>query len=294
MLPGAFTYLDQQIEAVRTHIWPAFTDYDATAIHQARVATRRLKAGMEVLTPLLADLNAGGLATAGKLLRRRLGPMRDLDVIIANVAAGAFPPKLAEAAEWVRRHFEADRADVRDENTVGPKKLGKMAAKFDEWWRIRHDLERHADAVLPLLTNALHARFDAFATLADRVAGVVESPADAPPIDIHELRIDGKAVRYAFEIAAAQGMPIPKKVAKTFKAMQDALGDWHDEVVLAERVLLAVVNANLPLHQPTLAAAVLDVARAYLQRSEKSLAKFKVQWKRSGPASGRRWSNACR
>ena len=78
------------------------------------------------------------------------------------------------------------------------------------------------------------------------------------------------------------GLPIPKRVAKTFKVMQDALGDWHDEVVLAERILRAVVDAELPLHRPAEASAVLDVARAFLQRSERSLARFSAQWKRGG------------
>ncbi|HEX8322887.1 MAG TPA: hypothetical protein VF595_03145, partial [Tepidisphaeraceae bacterium] len=36
------------------------------------------------------------------------------------------------------------------------------------------------------------------------------------------------------------------------------------------------------LHRPALAASVLDVARSFLQRSERSLSTFKAQWKRSG------------
>jgi CHAD domain-containing protein len=136
--------------------------------------------------------------------------------------------------------------------------------------------------VTPLLTDALHNRFAAFAELADIVSGLAQPPVDAPPVDVHELRIDGKAVRYAFELAAAHGLPVPKKVAKIFKSMQDALGDWHDEVVLAERILRIAVDTELPLHRPALAASVLDVARSFLQRSERSLSTFKAQWKRSG------------
>ena len=279
---GALTYLDDQIEAIRGHLPAALHEFDQTAIHQSRVGTRRLKAGFDILEPLLADLNADGLAKAGKGLRRRLGPLRDLDVMIDHLAEAALPPRSDEAIAWVRQHFETARADARSEGALGPKKAAKLMAKFDDWWRVRHGLEQHAEAIQPLLVDALHTRFNAFADLADRVAGVVESPADAPPIDVHELRIDGKAVRYAFEIAAAHGLPIPKKVAKTFKAMQDSLGDWHDEVVLAERILRAVLDTELALHRPPLASAVLDVARAYLHRSEKSLAKFGMQWRRSG------------
>lgn len=278
---GALAYLDEQIEAIRGHLPAALNEFDKTAIHQSRVGTRRLKAGFDVLETLMADLNADGLAKAGKLLRRRLGPLRDLDVMIDHLAEANLP-RSAEAIVWISEHFEAARADARADGTLGPKKAARLMARFDDWWRIRHGLEAHVEAIQPLLTDALHARFNAFAELADRVAGVTESPADAPPIDIHELRIDGKAVRYAFEIATAHGLPIPKKVAKTFKAMQDSLGDWHDEVVLAEEVLRAVIKDELALHRPPLAAAVIDVARAFLNRSERSLAKFNAQWRRSG------------
>ncbi|MDB5324441.1 MAG: hypothetical protein JWM57_10 [Phycisphaerales bacterium] len=279
---GSLSYLDEQIEAIRGHLPAALHDFDQTAIHQSRVGTRRLKAGFDILEPLLADLNADGLAKAGKGLRRRLGPLRDLDVMIDHLSEAALPPRSADAIAWVHQHFETARADARADSVLGPKKAAKLMARFDDWWRVRHGLEQHAEAIQPLLVDALHSRFSAFADLADRVAGVVESPVDAPPIDVHELRIDGKAVRYAFEIAAAHGLPIPKKIAKTFKAMQDSLGDWHDEVVLAERILRAVIDAELALHRPPLASAVLDVARAYLHRSEKSLAKFGMQWRRSG------------
>lgn len=281
-MSGALAYLDEQIEAIRTRLPAALHDFDSAAIHQSRVGTRRLKAGFDVLAPLLADLNADGLGKAGKMLRRRLGPLRDLDVMIAALGQAGLPAKSAAAAEWIVARLEADRTDARAASMLPPKKAIKLISRFDDWWRVRHGLESLADGVTPLLTAALHERFDAFAGLADRVAGLTAETDDLPPIDLHELRIDGKAVRYAFEIAAAHGLPIPKKVAKTFKAMQDALGDWHDAVVLADAILKATLDADLPLHRQGLASAVLDVARVYLQRSERALATFVTLWKRGG------------
>lgn len=281
-MSGALVYLDEQIDAIRVHLTAALAQFDQTAIHQSRVGTRRIKAGFDVLEPLLADLNAEKISTAGKRLRRRLGPLRDLDVMIDHLGELKLPPRLSDGLAWTKEHFEAARMDARADGELGEKKIAKVMAKFDDWWRIRHVLENRVEAIGPLLTEALHSRFNAFAELADRVAGVVVSPADAPPIDVHELRIDGKAVRYAFEIAAGHGLAIPKKVAKTFKAMQDALGDWHDQVVLADRILRAVIDTELALHRSALAANVLEIARVCLQMSERSLAKFTVQWKKSG------------
>ena len=281
-MSGTLAYLDEQIEAIRSRLPAALHDFDSAAIHQSRVGTRRLKAGFDVLAPLLADLDAEGLATAGKLLRRRLGPLRDLDVMIAALGETGLPTKSTAAVEWIVNRLNADRTDARSDSVLSPKKAAKLMSRFDDWWRVRHGLENLADGITPLLTAALHERFDAFAALADRVANLAAETDDAPPIDLHELRIDGKAVRYAFEIAAAHGLAVPKKLAKTFKAMQEALGEWHDAVVLADAILRATLDADLPLHRQGLASDVLDVARAYLLRSEKALAKFVALWKRGG------------
>jgi hypothetical protein len=134
-----------------------------------------------------------------------------------------------------------------------------------------------------LLAHALHERFDQFAQVADVVSGVAEAPADKQ-IDVHELRIDGKALRYTFELADAHGIKVPKSIFKTFKAMQESLGTWHDYVVLADETVKRWAEVELALHDPESASLVLDLAKQFLKDSAKRLQQFKAKWKRSGPS----------
>jgi len=111
-MEGLLKYLDEQIDAVREHATAALEAFDEKAVHQARVATRRLKAGLELLDPLLAK-SAKSLGKAGKKLRRRLGPLRDLDVMIGLVGENVKADVVAPAVEWLSTTLQHQRRDAR-------------------------------------------------------------------------------------------------------------------------------------------------------------------------------------
>jgi len=280
-MEGLLKYLDEQIDAVREHATAALEAFDEKAVHQARVATRRLKAGLELLDPLLAK-SAKSLGKAGKKLRRRLGPLRDLDVMIGLVGENVKADVVAPAVEWLSTTLQHQRRDARLADHQGGSKPSKLIGRFDSWWKLRHDLQTNVDAIEPLLTEALHARFASFAEQADLISGITQLPEDSPPIDVHQVRIEGKALRYTLEMAEAAGVRLPKKMLRLFKTMQQSLGDWHDHVVLYERTLALIVGEELALHEPQLAGTTLDLARTFLNRSIKSLNAFKQQWTKSG------------
>lgn len=280
---GSLAYFDEQIEALLTHTPAALAAFDKTGIHQARVATRRLKAGLDLLVSLLEKGDLDELSKAGKRLRRRLGPLRDLDVMIDHLRKYPAPVKLKPAVEWIVGQFEQVRTKARQIDREEGKKPHKLLDAFDGWWPIRHRLEQHQGAIASLLAYALHERFDRFAQVADWVSGVSTPPPDEPPIDVHELRIDGKALRYTFEIAGAHGIKVPKSVFKSFKAMQESLGTWHDFVVLADETVKRWATVELALHDPDAASLVLDLAKQFLKDSTKHLNQFKSKWRRSGP-----------
>jgi hypothetical protein len=71
---------------------------------------------------------------------------------------------------------------------------------------------------------------------------------------------------------------------RTFKRMQEALGLWHDFVVVTEWAMRASLEGLLAHHDTKLQADVLSLARLTLSRSEQRLNKFAVLWKEEGPA----------
>ena len=79
-------YLDGLVEELQKDTPKALREFEANAIHDARVATRRLKAATGLLAPILHGDSAKKFEKALKRLRRRLGPLRDGDVMIENLS----------------------------------------------------------------------------------------------------------------------------------------------------------------------------------------------------------------
>src|SRR6185312_16160926 len=72
-------YLDELVEDLHKNVNKALRAFDADAIHDARVATRRLKAAMGLLESVISSEHRKPFGKVLKKLRRRLGPLRDLD-----------------------------------------------------------------------------------------------------------------------------------------------------------------------------------------------------------------------
>ena len=64
--------------------------------------------------------------------------------------------------------------------------------------------------------------------------------------------------------------------------MQEALGLWHDYVVLTERTMQMSLEALLPHHDAELQARVLGLVRLLLRRSSMHLKQFSELWAKGG------------
>lgn len=118
----------------------------------------------------------------------------------------------------------------------------------------------------------------------EEVAGdfAVGVGAVAPRQNPHELRIAGKALRYTLEMADAEGRSPGKAVVKTFKRMQELLGDWHDQVVLVDRSLQEVIAGELAHFDAAAAEQVVALATTALRKSTRDLSGFAKLWAEKG------------
>jgi CHAD domain-containing protein len=272
-------HLDRLMEALQTHVPRALNDWDTEAVHQARVATRRLAAALDLMKPILGKKRRKPLAKALRRLRRRLGPLRDADVMLGHLAELATAaPKLAAAAEWLAAHVLAERDQLR----AASAKRGSPAevlADLGAWHPVRERIAESVGAFPALLADSLHAQLDAFVEQASPVSHRVDESHNP-----HQLRIAGKALRYGLEMAAAQGYGVPPGVLKTFKRMQDLLGTWHDYVVLTDQSLRTSLDTKLAHTDPALQEKALDVARVTVRRSAQQLEQFVKLWSTKGDA----------
>ncbi len=271
-------YTDEQVEKLRGMLPAAIKEHDETSIHQARVATRRLKATADVFVAVSAQSHRRDFVKILRRLRKHLGPARDLDVMLAHLQEIKVD-RLKPAVDWMQNQLLAQQKLLREsENEFDvPRALARLGA----WWGVRQDWREAGEGLHWLLSESLHLQLDRFVEHADAVSGRSAEPTTVM-LDPHELRIAGKALRYSLELAVAGGHKLPGKVGRAFKQMQDALGIWHDYVVLNERMLKLMVETELSLHDSKTAGVALDLAKLAIRRSTIQLARFNKLWVQKG------------
>lgn len=201
------------------------TDDEAEAVHQARVAVRRLRAAITLFRPMLADSAFERLREDLKWHADLLGEARDLDVFRETW------PRLAGRVEERRR---AAHCAFSDALTTKRSRIFfvDLAAWLDggEWQGQFGELA--------------HSSVVDFATsrLAKRRRRLVVQGRDLDELDPqtrHKIRIDAKKLRYMAEFfSGVRGVARRPKLYKDFiralADLQEALGAMHDHEVGAE------------------------------------------------------------
>jgi CHAD domain-containing protein len=232
--------LERRARALQRHL-PAALGGDHHGVHQARVATRRLREAVPVLSAGLAgDKQLRKARRKIRRLTRALGTVRELDVslqILDELARRRDLPR--SAVEDVRGHVVAER-DRRHELMLGrlekvdSGKLGRrlqaVAAHLEEG--------EQAAAWRPVLAARLVKR-------AKRLgSAVVEAGHIYGPERLHAVRIAAKKLRYTLELAAEGGVAAARPLVAALKRTQETLGRLHDLQILQHHV--AEVQAQLP------------------------------------------------
>ena len=200
---------------------------DPEDLHRFRVATRRTRAIVRATRPLLGAALAP-LAEELKWLAGVLAPVRDLDVLLANLRAEVetLGPD-APGGESSVAALEEKRERVHD---------AMLAALADERYFALLDAFAAAVASLPNL-DAPGLRPLAAAALRKLDRAARRLPADPPDDELHALRIRAKRARYAAELAAVGRSG--KKLARyldALKSLQDVIGEHQDAVVAEDEV----------------------------------------------------------
>lgn len=202
---------------------------DPEGVHQARVATRRLRSDLRTFRPLLDAEWVARLREELSLVAELLGAVRDTDVLLQrmNAAASTLPAAEALAARGVLSGLEEAREQARARLLE--------AMRGERYRRLLDDLvaaasmprttpeaSGNAAAILPLLARGPWRR------LRKRVE---QLPPDPPDGDLHEVRIFAKRARYAAEAVAWVSRPGVGQFASAVAGLQEVLGDHHDAVV---------------------------------------------------------------
>jgi CHAD domain-containing protein len=177
-------HLDELMAKLHEHVPAALERFDAEAVHDARVATRRLKAALDLMSPVLSKSHAKPLADGLKRLRRRLGPLRDADVMLDHLAELPGDGKHAAAAHWLRERLHAKREKLRDESRAEGS-ARRALRRIEGWPIVRKEIEEAREAVDCLLAESLHLQTDAFA---EQAGWLVEDLAAETPAAVEETK----------------------------------------------------------------------------------------------------------
>lgn len=258
---------------------------DAEDVHQARVATRRLRSDLRTFRTLLEEAWAEALRDDLRWLGGELGSVRDAEVLRDRLraaattlpapdrrAATAIVAPLAGQVRAARRHLllaiDTDRyIDVID-HLVAATRTPVLTALAAE----------PARDVLPDLVRKPWRSLK---------SGAIDARGDVPDEQLHDLRIRAKRCRYAAEAAAAATGKNAAKFAQEVARLQEVLGELHDAVVA--EAWLRERSAAPRVHETALFAAGELVA---LQRdaAERARTGWPAAWKRVEE----RWAGAWR
>ena len=232
MRTPAAEYLIRQRMAALERFLPAAKDGDVRSLHQARVATRRLRAAV----PLCGTgRKADKVARAVRRLTRALGPARELDVALQIL------DELEQNDDIPRAAIERLRASIGEERRRLQEQMREQIEEFDlqkmlkrAVTLVRKDCEDKAtgDSTAAALNRVRTAR------RAERLEAAIESAAGLYlPDRLHAVRIAMKKLRYTLELAppSRDGRPRNAAALRYLKRLQDLLGRMHDLEVLIAR-----------------------------------------------------------
>jgi len=222
--------VDRRARALFRHL-PGALGGGVRDVHQARVASRRLR---ELLPVFAAGLAGGKVPSTRRMLRRvtrALGGVREIDVSLATLAGVHDPGVPRATTEAVRAYLHHVREERRNQMLARLERVdtAKLQGRLEQ-------IAARVDAPerMPVWRSRLSSRLTTRAGALD--AAIVHAGPVYAAEPLHAVRIAAKKLRYALELADESGAGSAKAMVKTLKASQDTLGHIHDLVVLASLV----------------------------------------------------------
>lgn len=252
---------------------------EADPVHDARVATRRLRSDLKTLEPYLAPVEA--LRQELGWLGGLLGAVRDLDVLLermdARIRELSGPDRAAATPILAKLKDDHDRRRSELIDGLGSARYLTLLDELIEASRMpplkRSTDRRRARRVLRRVTRKAWRRT---ARAVDRLES---SPPDAA---LHEIRKRAKRARYAAELGREVFGKPAMRLAERLADVQDELGALQDTVVAEERLR--------SLRQPSASAFVAGMLVCG-ERTERAEARrrWRGAWKAARSKRLRRW-----
>lgn len=194
------------------------------ALHQGRVAMRRLRAALSLFGGVIRDRDYPGIRKELRWFTASLGDARNLDVFLKR-----YRDQLSRR-DRNRLLAARTKAYSKAKAAIESERFRRLMMSFLEWletgsWR---DERKAQKPIGPFAENRLNRLWTKWRRAAERIESLDEEGK-------HRLRIQGKKLRYAVEfLGSLFGRHKVRQFTKSLEQIQDSLGDINDRVTALE------------------------------------------------------------
>ncbi len=256
---------------------------DPEDLHQMRVATRRTRAFLRAARPMLVAEWANALRSELAWLGRKLGPVRDADVLL-----GRLEQEAANLTAREQRAFARILMRLKQERAAAHATM-LAALQSDQYLKL---LDRLGAAVEKPQVHAPDARLSEFAAgefrkLRKAMRGFSPSATDEA---LHRIRIRTKRARYAAELAETSiGKPATQFIRQA-KSFQDILGEHQDSIVAEHWLRDAIARTRAV----TTTFAVGRIVERLVEQRREARALLPKAWKKLERRGQKAWAQTPR
>ncbi len=264
----------KQLDKLQSSLDSIGGEDDADAVHDFRVATRRLSEPLRVLAAVVDAKRIRKLRSELGDLRRTFRTVRDLDVLVGSIGRDRDAQRLeADAAARAIATLSAARALSMQAagkalGDLKPARAGRRIEALCESVAAAADGSNGA-----ALDEALRGRWEV------KADGALAFEPDPPPdSDLHALRIRLKGLRYCTELRAAVSEFADEELLTALRTVQDSLGLWNDHQFAARTVTRLAMSPGALSHASDWSPTLLRYAAGRIDDMRRLGGEARCNW----------------
>ncbi len=267
-------YVQKQLKRLEKNLTAARESGDVEAVHDVRVASRRLAEPLRLMGQWLGNKQVQRERQLLCKTRRALRKVRDLDVLqrslVESPAGGTLEPTDLAQVEGVltQRREKALSVARRRWARFSPEKLVDRGNEL---------ADRFGSVVQEGLHEALAEQVQClFQKRAERL--LARDPRRPESVDLHQTRICVKRLRYATELMRDTHVRTDQELIDCLTKMQERLGHWNDDLVAARMIAKIACKTSALVEQPAWSARLLVYAADRSRSAEAGRRSILEEW----------------
>lgn len=217
------------------------------ALHDVRVAVRRLRTWVRAYRPVLDDTVGRKSRRALKKLAEDTAVARDAEVALEMLGDLPAPPRTRSGHADLQRRLEREAERSRGETNGAleesiPRVVERLTRELSYFsLDVPVDGEPRAETMAEFTAAVVERHGERLARALDELGDRLEDAEEEVPNpdEMHDARISAKRLRYIVERLSPQSDAAAALVGR-LTSLQDTLGEFRDARLLAERALAEI------------------------------------------------------